>query len=77
MHAAQWRDGLEVPAGTPLHVLGGARPVYQRHEPEKGVLYGIVAEHLETFLTEAAEKHEGGLPRYVERKSARSWIAES
>jgi hypothetical protein len=31
---------------------------YQRHEPEATPLYKIVAEHLETFLREAREKHE-------------------
>ena len=40
----------------------------KRHEPEKTVLYEIIAEHLETFLAEAREKHEGGLPRYVEKE---------
>ena len=43
-------------------------PRRQRHEPEKSLLYTIVAEHLETFLAEAAERHERGLPRYVERE---------
>ena len=31
-------------------------------------IYRIVAEHLETFLDEAREKHERGLPDYVERE---------
>jgi hypothetical protein len=39
---------------------------YQRHAPEQGVLYQVLAEHLETFLQEArTEDH--GLPAYVER----------
>jgi len=41
---------------------------YQRHEPEATPLYKIVAEHLETFLREAREKHERALPQYVERE---------
>src|SRR5450432_98444 len=41
---------------------------YQRHEPEATPLYKIVAEHLETFLAEAREKHERALPQYVERE---------
>jgi hypothetical protein len=41
---------------------------YQRHELEKTVLYRIVAEHLETFLAEAREQHDKGLPKYVEKE---------
>ncbi len=41
---------------------------YERHKPEDTVLYRIVAEHLETFLAEAREKHERGLPDYVEKE---------
>jgi hypothetical protein len=41
---------------------------YERREPEATPLYKIVAEHLETFLAEAREKHERALPKYVERE---------
>ena len=41
---------------------------HQRHEPEATLLYKIVAEHLETFLAEAREKHERALLQYVERE---------
>ena len=54
--------GLPVAAST---ATGGT---YARHEPEDTVLYRIVAEHLETFLAEAREKHERGLPDYVEEE---------
>jgi hypothetical protein len=36
--------------------------------PEKTPLYKIVSEHLETFLAEAREQYDGGLPRYVEQE---------
>jgi hypothetical protein len=39
--------------------------VYRRHEPEKTLLYRIMAEHLETFLARTREEGDG-LPRYVE-----------
>jgi hypothetical protein len=39
-----------------------------RHEPEKTVLYQIVAEHLETFLEEARNTYDHPLPRYVEKE---------
>jgi hypothetical protein len=38
-----------------------------RHRPEDTALYSIVRDHLEVFLDEAREKHERGLPRYVEQ----------
>jgi Putative transposase/Transposase zinc-binding domain len=43
---------------------------YVRHEPEKTVLYGVVAEVLETFLAEARERtdHGMGVPRFVEEE---------
>jgi hypothetical protein len=45
-----------------------ARRGYERHRPENSILYKIVADHLETFLTEAREKHERGLPDYVDKE---------
>jgi len=53
--------------GLPALTGAGAR-TYERHKPEDTVLYRIVAEHLETFLAEAREKHERGLPDYVEKE---------
>ena len=41
---------------------------YERHEPEKTALYKIVSQHLETFLAEAREHHDKGLPKYVEKE---------
>jgi hypothetical protein len=40
---------------------------YRRHEPEKTVLYGVVREHLETFLDQARDPEGGGYPRFIER----------
>jgi hypothetical protein len=53
--------------GLPALTGAGAR-TYERHKPEDTVRYRIVAEHLETFLAEAREKHERGLPDYVEKE---------
>lgn len=47
---------------------GADTRTYERHKPENTLLYRIVAEHLETFLAEAREKHERGLPDYVEKE---------
>jgi len=41
---------------------------YRRHEPEKTVLYGVVREHLETFLQEARAPDGDGYPRFVEKE---------
>ena len=41
---------------------------YSPHDPTQTVLYKIIAEHLETFLAEAREQYEGGLPAYVEKE---------
>ena len=51
-----------------MHVADAAPGRYRRHEPEKTVLYKIIAEHLETFLAEAREQYARGLPKYVERE---------
>ncbi|MES1175278.1 MAG: transposase zinc-binding domain-containing protein [Myxococcales bacterium] len=56
------------PRGTRQGPTPVASKRYQRHEPEATPLYKIVAEHLETFLAEAREKHERALPQYVERE---------
>ena len=47
---------------------GSRRRGYARHRPEETLLYRLVAEHLETFLTETREKHDRALPTYVERE---------
>lgn len=47
----------------------GEHRAYQPRAPERGVLYTIVSEHLETFLREVAERAEGaGLPHFVEQE---------
>jgi hypothetical protein len=51
-----------------LHASNGSRHGYQRHEPEKTVLYKIVSEHLETFLEEVRDHYDKPLPKYVEKE---------
>src|SRR5664280_1165768 len=46
----------------------GSLAAYQRHEPEKTVLYKIVSEHLETFLEEVRDHYDKPLPKYVEKE---------
>jgi hypothetical protein len=41
-------------------------PAYLPRRPPETVLYGLVRQHLETFLAYARDNYEGGLPRYVE-----------
>jgi hypothetical protein len=42
---------------------------YERRRPEEGVLYQALQNHLETFLRNAAEAHDGiGVPRFVEKE---------
>jgi len=46
-----------------------ATAAYRRREPEKGALYCILAEHLETFLARAcADETRPPLPRFVGRE---------
>ncbi len=55
---------------APGHVAdprGILRPGYVPRRPAETVLYGIVRDHLEDFLTHARETYDRGLPRYVER----------
>jgi hypothetical protein len=51
-----------------LRASDGAQRGYQRHEPEKTVLYKIVSEHLETFLGEVRDLYDKPLPKYVEKE---------
>jgi Transposase zinc-binding domain len=42
---------------------------YERRRPDEGVLYKTIQAHLETFLSHAAEVHDGiGVPRFVEKE---------
>ena len=42
---------------------------YERRRPEEGVLYKTIQAHLETFLSHAAEAHDGiGVPGFVEKE---------
>jgi len=57
--APLWHDACSRPFVPPFR--------YERHEPEKSVLYRIVREHWKTFLRFAEERDPRGigLPRYV------------
>jgi len=47
----------------------GLRSFYQRHEPEKTVLYKVVSENWKTFLADAEREPENqGLPKYIKRE---------
>ena len=46
--------------------LATLAPAYLPRRPTETVLYGLVRQHLESFLAYAREHYEGGLPRYVE-----------
>ncbi|HWA78502.1 MAG TPA: transposase [Polyangiaceae bacterium] len=48
--------------------LGERRSEYTQHRPAETTLYQLVAQYLETFLAEARERHERGLPAYVEKE---------
>jgi hypothetical protein len=66
-----------LPAVTYEHVPGAASaplpPGWRRREPEKGALYRIVQEHLETFLAEPHLHGADGYPRFVEHEFRRFW----
>jgi hypothetical protein len=49
-------------------------PAYAPRRPTETVLYGLVRQHLESFLAYAREHYEGGLPRYVEQE-LRAYLA--
>lgn len=49
-------------------------PAYAPRRPTETVLYGLVRQHLESFLAYAREHYDGGLPRYVENE-LRSYLA--
>ncbi len=61
-------------ASVTLHAGKNSSVAYQRHEPEKTVLYQIVSEHLETFLREVHDHYDKPLPKYVE-KELRDYLA--
>lgn len=55
-------------SSAPLGTGKKSSAAYQRHEPEKTVLYRIVSEHLETFLGEVRDHYDKPLPKYVEKE---------
>jgi hypothetical protein len=48
--------------------LASLAPAYTPRRPTETVLYGLVRDHLESFLAYAREHYDGGLPRYVEQE---------
>jgi len=54
-----------VPSQVPEPANGQS---YEPRRPERTLLYRLVSDHLETFLEQARESHDRGLPRYVERE---------
>ena len=67
-HDIEGPGKTEGPPGQLLRVSDVSPRPYQRHEPERSVLYRVVADHLETFLAEARDRHDKGLPRYIEKE---------
>ena len=64
-------DHTATRTGAPVFRIADAAAscrTYARREPEKTVLYQIVAENLETFLEEAREHYARPLPPYVEQE---------
>jgi hypothetical protein len=49
-------------------VVAALAPAYAPRRPTETVLYGLVRQHLESFLAHARENYDGGLPRYVEQE---------
>ena len=60
--------GRQGDTGQLLRVSDAAPRTYQPREPEKTVLYPIIRDNLEAFLAEARQKHDRGLPKYVEQE---------
>ena len=48
--------------------MAALAPAYRPRRPTETVLYGVVRDHLETFLAHARETYEAQLPRYVEHE---------
>lgn len=52
-----------------MATLSLAATAYQRRTPEQTVLYRVVAEHLETLLTQAESAEGAGrVPNFVKRE---------
>ncbi len=48
--------------------MAALAPAYAPRRPTETVVYGLVREHLESFLAHAREHYDDGLPRYVEQE---------
>ena len=48
--------------------MAALAPAYRPRRPTETVLYGVVRDHLETFLAHARETYDAPLPRYVEQE---------
>jgi hypothetical protein len=62
---APFADGTGPAMAVAVAVLA---PAYAPRRPTETVLYGLVRQHLESFLAHAREHYESGLPRYVEQE---------
>jgi len=47
-------------------LVAALAPPYSPRRPTGTVLYGLVRQHVESFVAHAREHYEGGLPRYIE-----------
>jgi hypothetical protein len=47
---------------------GRLRPRYAQHHPERTVLFGLVRDHLESFLAHARRAYRRAVPRYAEQE---------
>jgi hypothetical protein len=55
----------DAPWPPPVAALAAA---YAPRRPTETLLYGLVRQHLESFLAYAREQYDGGVPRYVEHE---------
>ncbi len=51
-----------------LEAIFNNAPKYQRHRPEKTLLYKLVQENLLTFYRHIENEHENGLPQFVKKE---------
>ena len=62
------RGGSLARDGDARRLVAALAPAYLPRRPTETVLYGLVRQHLESFLAHAREHYDGGLPRYVEQE---------
>lgn len=68
---------MVVAAGPSAYRFGSAHPharavpstTYTRRDPEAGVLYRVLRQHLATFLNDTSQAQDGnGVPKFVEKE---------